>query len=202
MVFGQQYETLPNLCKEWNIPTSSTLPLASQLAQPKIKLVFIPDSSLSSSPTLSYSSSNPLPPVNLPQALIIIGIPQRKPVTTWNLEISSPFWWESPKWQNPPQVFFFFFYGCTMQHLSFPTRESMPPAEEAHNFNHWTTREVPFYFSLKLIEFSQPSTWEINSLVWQLLCLGSPALWNFLEAYHAAVWSSVGRKWERAEFCR
>ena len=92
MVFGQQYETLPKLCKEWNIPTSSTLPLASQLAQPKIKLVFIPNSSLSSSPTLSYSSSNPLPPVNLPQALIIIGIPQRKPVTTWNLEISSPFW--------------------------------------------------------------------------------------------------------------
>lgn len=110
-----------------------------------------------------------LPPVNLPQGLIIIGIPQRKPVTTWSLETLSPFRWESPKWQNPPQVFSFLWLWTT--------RGSVLPVEEAHNFNHWTTRKSPFIFLRNELSSANPQLeklthWSDSYYVWGHLPFG------------------------------
>ena len=59
----------------------------------------------------------------------------------------------------------FFFFGCTIGYrilVPWPGIEPMPPALEAENLNHWTTREAPdlpcFTVALRLGETEPDGT--------------------------------------------
>ena len=62
-------------------------------------------------------------------------------------------------------VLLFFFFGCTIGYrilVPWPGIEPMPPALEAENLNHWTTREAPdlpcFTVALRLGETEPDGT--------------------------------------------
>ena len=76
----------------------------------------------------------------------------------WKISIIQKSWKNFIKWTSvylPPRFYhwyftFLFFFGCAARHveLPWPGIEPMPPAVEAQSLNHWTTREILYFFFL------------------------------------------------------